>query len=178
MYYEYLRRVKKFNTIWIYMSLVVRKPVFGVSNQVWHKPGTAQKMARGLKFRILVVEGLYYLCSQNKACRSASRVPQSWSGFLFSHRYAKSWFSHNEGNITGCNLGWFQWSIFWYFWDYYFLLCCSYMWPSARCGGYVWPSLSVNSIWKSFLKYDWCPLNCKLYFHRHHLYFRKHFQIL
>ena len=26
----------------------------------------SQKMARGLKFRILVVEGLYYLCSENK----------------------------------------------------------------------------------------------------------------
>ena len=25
-----------------------------------------QKMARGLKFRILKVEGLYYLCSENK----------------------------------------------------------------------------------------------------------------
>ena len=24
----------------------------------------------------------------------------------------------------------------------------------ARCGGYVWPSLSANSIWKSFLKYE------------------------
>ena len=34
------------------------------------------------------------------------------------------------------------------------LLCCCYIRPSARCGGYVWPSLSVNSIWKSFLKYE------------------------
>ena len=25
---------------------------------------------------------------------------------------------------------------------------------SKRFGGYVWPSLSVNSIWKSFLKYE------------------------
>ena len=24
----------------------------------------------------------------------------------------------------------------------------------ARCGGYVWPSLSVNSIWNYFLKYE------------------------
>ena len=36
-----------------HMSLVVRKPVFGVSDQVLHKPDwKSQKMARGLKFRI------------------------------------------------------------------------------------------------------------------------------
>ena len=36
------------------LSLVVRKPVFGVSDQVRHKPGctATDKMARGLKFRI------------------------------------------------------------------------------------------------------------------------------
>ena len=49
------------------MSLVVRKPVVGVSDQVPHKPGCAiTKMARGLKFWIWVVEGLYYPCSENK----------------------------------------------------------------------------------------------------------------
>ena len=48
------------------MSLVVRKPVFGVSDQVPHKPGCQpHKMARGLKFRLKEVEGLYYLCSEN-----------------------------------------------------------------------------------------------------------------
>ena len=41
------------------LSLVVRKPVFGVSDQVRHKPGcTATE--DGLKFRIQVEEGLYY----------------------------------------------------------------------------------------------------------------------
>ena len=45
-----------------YMSLVVRKPVFGVSNQVRHKPGctTTEEMARGLKFRIYEVEELLF----------------------------------------------------------------------------------------------------------------------
>ena len=47
------------------MSLVVRKPGFPT------RPDTnwavqSQKMARGLKFRIYVVEGLYYPCSKNK----------------------------------------------------------------------------------------------------------------
>ena len=52
----------------LYMSLVVRKPVFGVSDLVRHKPVAvqSQKMARGLKFRNYVVEGLYYPCSENK----------------------------------------------------------------------------------------------------------------
>ena len=59
-----------------------------------------------------------------------------------------------------------------------FLLCCCYMWPSARCGNYISPFLCVNSIKKSFLKYEWCPWNCKLQFHGHHSYFRKDFQML
>ena len=48
------------------MSLVLRKPVFGVSDQVRHtnRPVQLQKMARGLKFRIKVVEGLYYPCNE------------------------------------------------------------------------------------------------------------------
>ena len=41
----------------------MRKPVFRVSDQVRHKPGC---MAKGLKFRIQEVEGLYYLSSENK----------------------------------------------------------------------------------------------------------------
>ena len=50
-----------------YMSLVVRKTVFGVSTRS-HSNQAVQphKMARGLKFLIKKVEGLYYLCSENK----------------------------------------------------------------------------------------------------------------
>ena len=49
------------------MSLVVRKPVFGVPDQV-HTNQAVQplKMAKGLKFRIKVVERLYYPYSENK----------------------------------------------------------------------------------------------------------------
>ena len=50
------------------MSLVVRKPVFGVSD--WSDTNRAVqslKMARGFKFLcIYEVEVLYYLCSENK----------------------------------------------------------------------------------------------------------------
>ena len=49
------------------MSRVMRKPTFWFPT--WSNTNQAvqlQKMARGLKFRILVVEGLYYPCSENK----------------------------------------------------------------------------------------------------------------
>ena len=49
-----------------HMSLVVRKPVFGVSDQVTNPPVQSLNMARGLKFRIQKVEGLYYPCSENR----------------------------------------------------------------------------------------------------------------
>ena len=51
----------------VYLSLVMKKSVFGVSDQVRHnRLEQPQKMARGLKFRIFKVERLYYLCSESK----------------------------------------------------------------------------------------------------------------
>ena len=54
----------------------MRKSVF----RVWTRPDTnravqpqIEKMARGLKFRILKVEGLYYLCSKNTGTYQLSR---------------------------------------------------------------------------------------------------------
>ena len=46
----------------------MRKTVFQVSDQVRHKLGctATEDMARGLKFRIIEVEELSYLCSENK----------------------------------------------------------------------------------------------------------------
>ena len=47
----------------------MRKPVFGVSDQVRHKPdctATEFNKAGGLKFWIYEVEGLYYPSSENK----------------------------------------------------------------------------------------------------------------
>ena len=46
------------------MSLVLRKPVFGVSDT--NQAVRQQKMARGLKFRIKIEEGLYDPGSENK----------------------------------------------------------------------------------------------------------------
>ena len=51
--YEHLDLLGLVSMFYYEMSLVVRKPVFGVSDLVPHKPGCAahlQKMARGLKF--------------------------------------------------------------------------------------------------------------------------------
>ena len=49
------------------MSLLLRKPVFGVSTKSdKNRPVQPQKMARDLKFRIKVVEGLHYPCGKNK----------------------------------------------------------------------------------------------------------------
>ena len=50
-----------------YMSHVMRKPMLWFPT--WSDTNQAvqlKKMARGLKFRIQKVEGLYYLCSENK----------------------------------------------------------------------------------------------------------------
>ena len=49
------------------------------------------KMARGLKFRIQEVVGLYYPCSENKGADQLLRV------FVFT--FAKSRFSHNAAQI-------------------------------------------------------------------------------
>ena len=50
-----------------------------------------QKMVRGLKFRIKVVEGLYYPCSENKGA-------DQLRAFVFA--YAKSRFSHDAAHAV------------------------------------------------------------------------------
>ena len=45
----------------------MRKPIFGVSDQVRHDQAVQpQKMGRGLKFWSWIEEGFCYLCSENK----------------------------------------------------------------------------------------------------------------
>ena len=45
----------------------MRKPVSGFPTRSdTNRTVQSQKMARGLKFRIYEVKGLYYLCSENK----------------------------------------------------------------------------------------------------------------
>ena len=49
------------------MSRVMRKPMFWfLTRSDTNRAVQSQTMARGLKFRFKKVEGLYYLCSENK----------------------------------------------------------------------------------------------------------------
>ena len=67
----------------------MRKPTFWFPT--WSDTNQAvqlQKMARGLKFRIWKVEGLFYLCSENKGADQKLIC-------IFVLEYAKCWFSHD-----------------------------------------------------------------------------------
>ena len=64
----------------------MRKPVFGVSDQVRHKPGCAiTEMPKGLKFRIKEEEGLYYPCSENKGADQLRGYREADLRLCFSH---------------------------------------------------------------------------------------------
>ena len=81
------------------ISRVARKPVFGVSDHVRFvsRAVKQQMISRGLKFRIKEVEGLYYLCSENKGADSCAVTAQLICVFVFT--YSKSRFSHNEAPV-------------------------------------------------------------------------------
>ena len=68
----------------------MRKPVFGVYDQVRHKPGCTT-IEDGKRLEILVVEGLYYPWSENKGYREADL------GLCFA--YAKIRFSHDAAHV-------------------------------------------------------------------------------
>ena len=55
----------------------------------------SQKMARGLKFR--KVEGLYYLCSENKGADQLRGHHEADLRLCF--RIAKHWFSHDTAHL-------------------------------------------------------------------------------
>ena len=91
----------------IHMSRDVRKLVFGVSDHI--RPNRAAQllnMARGLKFWIYEVEGLYYPLVKTKALISCEVTTQLICVFVFA--YAKIWFSHIAANI---NLESFLWNM-------------------------------------------------------------------
>ena len=72
------------------------KPVCGGSDQVLAVQ--SQKMARGLKFRIYEVDGLYYPYSENKGADQLRGYREADLRLCF-RIYAKSRFSHNEAQI-------------------------------------------------------------------------------
>ena len=57
-----------------------------------------QRMATGWKFPIYVVEGLYYLCSENKGAVSFMVTTKLICAFDFA--YAEERFSHDTAQIT------------------------------------------------------------------------------
>ena len=61
-----------------------------------------QKLARGLKFRILKVEGSYYLCSENKG---ADQLRGYREADLRLCLYAKCWFSHDAAHLVLPQMG-------------------------------------------------------------------------
>ena len=72
----------------------MRKPVFGFPTQSdTYQAVQPQKMARGSKFQISMIEGLYYLCIENKGLVTLQLI----CAFVFSD--AKSKFSHEVAHI-------------------------------------------------------------------------------
>ena len=85
----------------------MRKPTFW--SPTWSDTNQAvqpQKLARGLKFRIKEVDGLYYPCSENKALISFAITAKLICVFVFA--YAKSRFSHDAAQLK---LSWFNRSV-------------------------------------------------------------------
>ena len=75
------------------MNHVMRKQTFWFPT--WSDTNQAvqlQVMARGLKFRIQKVEGLYYLCSKNKG---ADQLPLCEADLRLCFRICKKSFSHD-----------------------------------------------------------------------------------
>ena len=78
----------------------MRKPVFGVSDHVRHKPGcTTTQDGKKLEISYLGSRGIiYYLCSVNKGADQLSGTAKLICVFVFA--YAKSRFSHNEAHLV------------------------------------------------------------------------------
>ena len=80
------------------LSLVVRKPVFGISDQVGHKPGcTVTQDRRSLKFRFSKLRDCTIYVAKTKALISFAVTAKLICVFVFA--YAKSRFSHDEAQF-------------------------------------------------------------------------------
>ena len=63
-----------------------------------NQPAQPQKMARGLKFQIWEVEGLHYLCRENKGVINCRLTVNLICTFFYA--YSKSRFSHDAPEIV------------------------------------------------------------------------------
>ena len=82
-----------------YMSLVVRKPVFGVSDQVPHKPGcTVRKWLVTRNFVSRKQRDCTIRVAKTKALISFAVTAKLIYVYVFA--YAKTRFSHNEAHMV------------------------------------------------------------------------------
>ena len=79
------------------MSLVLRKPVFGVSDKVRHKP-VCTATEGGWRLEISDVEGLYYPSGENKGADQLRGYREADLRLCF-RIYAKNRFSHDAAHI-------------------------------------------------------------------------------
>ena len=87
------------NTVTNVMSRVMRKPAFWFPT--WSETNQAaqlQKRVRGLKFHIKQVEGLHYLCSENKGADQLRGYREVDLRLCF-RIYAKRWISHDSAHL-------------------------------------------------------------------------------
>ena len=83
------------------MSHVMRKPTFWfLTRSDINQAVQLQKMVRGWKFRIKIVEGSYYLCCENKGADQLRSYREADLHLCF--RIAKRWFSHDADHILIC----------------------------------------------------------------------------
>ena len=92
----------------------MRKPVFGFPTRSHtNRSVQSQKIARSSKFQIKEVEGLYYMCSENKGAdqlrgyreadqRLCFRYTYSTAKLIciFVFAYAKNWFSQDAAKMS------------------------------------------------------------------------------
>ena len=83
-----------------YLSPGVRKPTIWIlTRSDTNQAVQPLKMARGLKFRILKVEGSYYLCSENKGADQIRGYREADLRLFFSHMqnfgFLMTWLIYN-----------------------------------------------------------------------------------
>ena len=87
----------------------MRKPTFWFPTRTdTNQAAQLQKMARGLKFRIQKVEGLYYV-AKTKALISFAVTAKLICVFAFA--YAKCWFSHDVAQIQIINFSLYTFAV-------------------------------------------------------------------
>ena len=132
-------------------SLVMRKLIFGVPLPHLRQTGlySHRRWLEAWNFRFRKTrDGTSYVFTYAKSRFSHDAASRK---ILTTKRTSPLLFGQKQGVRHTCRMV-FVINFFRIFEIIIFLLCCCYVWPSAQCGGYISPSLTAKSIWKSFLK--------------------------